>query len=176
MKKVVMAGTLVGALAVGVTAFAQAAPAAKQTPAKPAATAEQPAAGQTADKPAAKKKSTTHAASSDNSHAGPKSQPNTAAEPTAPGAMALGSVHIPKGLKADGKDLPGGTYEVRLTADEAKPDAKGSSPKLERWVEFTQGGKVVGREIVTIIPANEAKRQRVRHIETTHAVGTRALG
>ena len=28
---------------------------------------------------------------------------------------------------------------------------------MERWVEFVQGGKVVGREVVSIIPAAEAK-------------------
>lgn len=155
MKKVVMAGTLVGALAMSGAAFAQAAPAAKQTPAKPAATAEQPAAGQTADKPVAKKKGASKAAADDSAHTAPKAQPNTAGEPTAPEATALGSVHIPKGVKADGKDLPAGTYQVRLTADAAKPDAKGSSEKLERWVEFVQGGKVVGREVVSIVPSSE---------------------
>ena len=72
-------------------------------------------------------------------------------------AMPLGTVHLPKGLKADGKDLPAGTYQVRLTAEEAKPDAKGSSEVLERWVEFVQGGKVKGREVVSIVPAPETK-------------------
>jgi hypothetical protein len=162
MKKFVIAGTLVTAVAVGATAFAQAtAPAAKQPagatkqspPPPPKATAEQPA-GQMADKPAAPKK---HAAG-DNaaaSHTAPKAQPPTAEDPAAPGAMALGTVHIPKGLKADGKDLPAGVYQVRLTADEAKPDAKGSTEKLERWAEFVKGGQVVGREVVTIVPSTE---------------------
>ena len=53
--------------------------------------------------------------------------------------MALGTVRLPKGVKADGKDIAAGSYQVRLTADEAKPDAKGSSEKLERWVEFVKG-------------------------------------
>jgi hypothetical protein len=147
MKKFVMAGTLVGALVVGTTAFAQ-------------ATAEQPAAGQTAEKPSAKtatKKKSSAAADTTAGHTAPKAQPNTTSDATAPGAMALGSVHIPKGLKADGKDLPAGTYQVRLTGDQAKPDAKGSDEQLERWVEFVQGGKVVGREVVSIVPATEAK-------------------
>jgi len=162
MKKFVIAGTLVTALAVGVTAFAQApatvakqpAATAKQPPA-PKPTAEQPA-GQATDKPVTRKR----AMSGDNagaSHEAPKSQPSTAEEPSAPGAMALGSVRIPGGAKADGKELPAGTYQVRLTADEAKPDAKGSSEKLERWVEFVKGGQVVGREVVSIVPATEAK-------------------
>ena len=167
MKKFVIAGTLMGALALGATAFAQSStPAAKQAAgatkqtAKPATgtAAEQPA-GQTADQPTAKKKATTKKATADSNAAGthtaPKSQPNTTGDATAPGPMALGSVHIPAGVKADGKDLPAGTYQVRLTADEAKPDAKGSDEKLERWVEFVKGGKVAGREVVSIVPATE---------------------
>jgi len=71
--------------------------------------------------------------------------------------MALGTVHVPKGVKADGKDLPAGSYQVRLTADEAKPDAKGSTEKLERWVEFVKGGQSVGREVVSIVPSAETK-------------------
>ena len=168
MKKFVIAGTLVTALAVGATAFAQAtAPAAKQPaasaakqappPSSPKANAEQPA-GQTAEKKTVTKKHPAAASSSDAaSHTAPKTQPPTAEEPAAPGAMALGSVHIPAGVKADGKALPAGTYQVRLTADEAKPDAKGSTEKLERWVEFVKGGQVVGREVVSIVPATEAK-------------------
>ena len=129
MMKFVMAGTLMTALA--------AVPATAQTAEKPAAPAKKAAASQA------------------ESHTAPKAQPGTAGEASAPGAMALGSVHIPKGLKADGKDLPAGTYQVRLTADEAKPDAKGSSETLERWVEFVQGSKVVGREVVSIVPSTE---------------------
>jgi hypothetical protein len=168
MKMFVITGTLVSALALGGTAFAQStAPAAKQPagatkqapapPAKAPATAEQ--AGQTPDKPATAKKRPAHAAG-DNaaaSHTAPKQQPGTTDEPTAPGAMALGSVHIPAGVKANGEALPAGTYQVRLTADEAKPDAKGSTEKLERWVEFVKGGKSVGKEVVSIVPASEAK-------------------
>lgn len=171
MKQFVIAGTLVGALALGVGAFAQTStPAAKQPAAgatkqtaKPAAgaTAEQPA-GQTAEpaaKATARKKGTARkAAAGENAagtHTAPKTQPNTTGDATAPGPMALGTVHIPKGVKADNKELPAGVYQVRLTADEAKPDAKGSDQKLERWVEFVKGGKVEGREVVSIVPSTE---------------------
>ena len=158
MKQFVIAGTLVGALACGATAFAQAekqppppppksAGAAKTTPAGDAQTAEKP-------KAAKPKKASDNAAAS---HTAPNNQPNTAEEPTAPGAMALGTVRLPKAVKADGKELAAGSYQVRLTADEAKPDAKGSTEKLERWVEFLKGGKAVGKEVVSIVPANEAK-------------------
>jgi len=155
MKQFVIAGTLAGALAVGGTALAQtpapaakAAPAAKSAEAKPADPAE---------KPPAARAQTKKAPAEQAGHEAPKAQPNTAAEPEAPGAMALGTVRLPKGVKLDGKEIAAGSYQVRLTADEAKPDAKGSSEKLERWVEFLKGTNVVGREVVSIVPANEAK-------------------
>jgi len=68
---------------------------------------------------------------------------------------ALGSVRIPRAVKADGKDLKAGTYQVRLTAQDASPAVPGI--KMERWVEFVQGGKVVGREVASIIPPEEVK-------------------
>jgi len=154
MKQFVIAGTLAGALAVGGTALAQQPPAPTPKTA-PAPKAEATPAGQ-AEKPVTPRPK--KAATGENAqagHAAPKAQPNTAEEATAPGAMALGSVQIPKGVKADGKELAAGTYQVRLTAEEAKPDAKGSSEKLERWVEFVKGGQVVGREVVSIVPSTE---------------------
>jgi hypothetical protein len=89
-------------------------------------------------------------------HTAPKQQPETAPTPTVPtGDMALGVVHFGKSVKADGKALPAGTYQVRLTAQEASPDAKGETASLERWVEFVQKGQVKGREVVTIVPQSE---------------------
>ena len=64
-------------------------------------------------------------------------------------------MHFAKGVKADGKALAAGTYQVRLTAQAANPPAKGQTEGLERWVEFVQGGQVKGREVVTIIPQSE---------------------
>ncbi len=95
-------------------------------------------------------------------HTAPKAQPMTEASPSAPdGSLALGTVHIPKGVKADGKPLAAGTYQVRLTPDTASPVAKGATASLERWAEFVKGGKVVGREVVSIIPqADIAKVQK----------------
>jgi hypothetical protein len=168
MKKFVIAGTLAGALAVGSAAFAQQPPAPAPTPktapapkadTKPAPTAAAKADDQMA-KPAAKPrvKRAATGANAPAGHVAPKPQPEVAPEAVAPdGTLPLGTVHLPKSVKADGKPLPAGTYQVRLTADEAKPDAKGSAQKLERWVEFLKGGKVVGREVVSIVPANEAK-------------------
>lgn len=89
-------------------------------------------------------------------HTVPKTQPATGPAVTATTSeMTLGSVHIPKPVKADGKPLAAGTYQVRLTQQSPTPDAKGQSPSLERWVEFVKGGKVAGREVVTIIPQSE---------------------
>jgi hypothetical protein len=151
MKQFVIAGTLAGALALGGTALAhQPPPAPKPKPAPAGEQAEKPAAPRVKKAPAGENAQAGHTA--------PKAQPTTTEAPSATStAMALGSVRLPKALKADGKALPAGTYQVRLTADEAKPDAKGSSEVLERWVEFVKGGQVVGREVVSIVPANEAK-------------------
>jgi len=89
-------------------------------------------------------------------HTAPKAQPNTAPDPSMPaGNLALGSVSLRKAVKADGKPLPAGTYQVRLTSDQATPDAKGQTAPAERWVEFVRGGKVVGREVVSIVSQAE---------------------
>jgi len=91
-------------------------------------------------------------------HKVPNQQPNTAATPAAPtGEVALGAVRVPKSVTADGKPLPAGTYQVRVTPQEAKPDAVGQTEPLERWAEFLQGGQVKGREVVTIVPNTEVK-------------------
>lgn len=91
-------------------------------------------------------------------HKTPKQQPNTAPEPAAPsGEVALGSVRLAKSLTADGKALAAGTYQVRVTAQEAKPETVGQTEPLERWVEFLQKGEVKGREVVSIVPNAEVK-------------------
>ena len=89
-------------------------------------------------------------------HTAPKQQPTTAATPTAPtGEVSLGTLRLSRGVTADGKPLPAGTYQVRVTAQEAKPDAVGTTEPLERWAEFLQRGQVKGREVVTILPQSE---------------------
>lgn len=91
-------------------------------------------------------------------HTAPNQQPATAAAPTVPGGdVALGSVRLPRAVSADGKPLPAGTYQVRLTAEPAKPDAVGTTQELARWAEFVQGGTVRGREVVNIVPQAEIK-------------------
>ena len=60
-------------------------------------------------------------------------------------------------MTADGKALPAGTYQVRLTRRKPSPAAVGITEPLERWVEFVQGGAVKGREVVSIVPQAEVK-------------------
>jgi hypothetical protein len=141
MKQVVFGGALAIALGTA-TAWAQGA-----APAKPA-----PATAKPAQAPARRAAGT----SNPEGHTAPKPQPTTAPDPSVPtGDQALGTVTLRKAVKADGKTLPAGTYQVRLTAQQATPDAKGQTDAAERWVEFVKGGKVVGREVVTIVPQAE---------------------
>jgi hypothetical protein len=89
-------------------------------------------------------------------HTAPKPQPTTAPAPSVPtGDVKLGQVHLPKAVTADGKPLPAGTYEVRVTSQSAGPAAAGETPAAERWAEFVQGGQVKGREVVTIVSKSE---------------------
>ena len=92
-------------------------------------------------------------------HKAPNQQPPTSEAPPAgaTGEVTLGSVRLPRGVTADGKPLPAGTYQVRLTAQQAAPEAVGTTEALERWVEFTQAKEVKGREVVSIVPQNEIK-------------------
>jgi hypothetical protein len=91
-------------------------------------------------------------------HKAPNQQPTTAETPAAPeGQIALGTVRIPRAVTADGKPLPAGSYTLRVTTETAKPEAIGTTEALQRWAEFLRGGKVVGREVVSIVPASEAK-------------------
>ena len=90
-------------------------------------------------------------------HQTPKEQPPQTIDPAAPaGELLLGTVRLPRNVTADGKPLPAGTYQVRLTTQET-PQAVGISESLERWVEFLQGKTVKGREVVSIVPAAEVK-------------------
>lgn len=91
-------------------------------------------------------------------HTTPNQQPTTAEAPKVPtGDLALGSVRLPRAVTADGKPLPAGTYQVRVTAQPAKPEAVGTTEGLARWAEFVQNGNVRGREVVNIVPQGEIK-------------------
>lgn len=88
----------------------------------------------------------------------PSTQPATGEAPQTPaGDVALGTVRITRKVNADGKPLAPGTYQVRLTGQEAEPPAVGITERLERWAEFVQRGQVKGREVVSIVPEAEIK-------------------
>ena len=69
-------------------------------------------------------------------------------------ANNLGTVTIGKKVMADGKPLSPGTYQVRLTNDTPKPGV-GQAADAEKYVEFVKGGKVVAREVATVISAED---------------------
>jgi hypothetical protein len=74
----------------------------------------------------------------------------SAQTPTA--GTSLGSITLTRRVMADGQPLAAGTYQVRLTGDSPKPGV-GQSAEAERYVEFVRGGKVVGREVATVVSA-----------------------
>ena len=71
-----------------------------------------------------------------------------------PANASLGTVTIGKKVMADGKPLAPGTYQVRLTNDAPKPGV-GQAADAEKYVEFVRGGKVVAREVATVISAED---------------------
>jgi hypothetical protein len=154
MKRTFLMATLGGLLAFG--AISGTVGAQSPAPAKVEKEQTQPAAKPA--KKAAKK------ATADQSGAGAKSdlqvkQQPTGPEPSSPtptGELALGTVKLPKKVTADGKPLAPGTYQVRLTPQEAESKAQGATAAYERWAEFVQGGQVKGREVVSIVPSADA--------------------
>ena len=92
-------------------------------------------------------------------HKAPLTQPNAEAAANVPdGELALGTVKLPTGVKADGKPLAAGTYKVRLTAQQAEGKATGATASYERYVEFLQGATVKGREVVSIVPSADVSK------------------
>lgn len=78
---------------------------------------------------------------------------DTAGQDTAgPGGAGdlLATVRLTTAVTADGKPLPAGTYELRLTK-ERPPAQAGQSPDAQRWIEFVAGGRVAGREIAEVL-------------------------
>jgi hypothetical protein len=90
-------------------------------------------------------------------HVSAQAKPGAQQSAEAGSTVNLGTVRIPRAVKADGQALPAGTYQVRVTETPAAPAAGGQTPHFERWAEFLRGGKVVGREVVTIVPNSEIK-------------------
>lgn len=76
------------------------------------------------------------------------------AQPTS--TATLGTVRLTQAVRADGQALPAGTYQVRLTTATVTP-VVGQSPDGARWVEFVRGGTVAGREIATVVSAEDMR-------------------
>lgn len=62
----------------------------------------------------------------------------------------LGTVSIPRAVRADGQALAAGTYEIRLSGT-MPARVVGQSPDGARYVEFVRGGQVAGREVATVV-------------------------
>ena len=67
---------------------------------------------------------------------------------------AVATVTISEPVKADGKPLAPGTYEVWLLNDRANPGA-GAASDAQRVVELHQNGKMVAREVAEYFAAGE---------------------
>ena len=67
---------------------------------------------------------------------------------------AVATVTITEPVKADGKPLPAGTYEVWILDD--RPDLGAGAPStVQRVVEFHQNGRMVAKEVAEVFPAGE---------------------
>ena len=71
--------------------------------------------------------------------------------------QALGSVRVIQKVMANGQPLAAGTYTLRLLPDQVNP-VVGQTAAESQWVEFVSGGKVVGKEVATILSGPEAKK------------------
>ena len=85
-------------------------------------------------------------------------KPSMESSSQAGSVVNLGAVRIPRAVKAGGEALAAGTYQVRVTETPATPQAPGQTPQYERWAEFMRNGKVVAREVVTVVPAGDIKQ------------------
>lgn len=71
--------------------------------------------------------------------------------------QGLGSVRVPRAAVANGEPLAAGTYSVRLASGPV-PGAVGQTPDESKWVEFVQGTQVRGKEVATVMNADEVRK------------------
>jgi hypothetical protein len=69
---------------------------------------------------------------------------------------SLGTVNIPRKVTAGGQQLAAGSYTLRLLPQDLKA-AIGQTGSESRYVEFVKGGKVVAKEVATVLAGPEAK-------------------
>ena len=72
-------------------------------------------------------------------------------------AQSLGSVTVNRRVMANGEALAPGTYTLRVLPETIK-SAVGQTPAESRWVEFVRGGKVVAKDVATVMTAEEARK------------------
>lgn len=80
----------------------------------------------------------------------------TVSAQTAMSTATIGTVRFTQAVVADGKSLSAGSYQVRLTTEAPAP-VVGQTPTAARWVEFLQGTTVVGREVATVVSADDMR-------------------
>jgi hypothetical protein len=68
--------------------------------------------------------------------------------------MTLGTVRIPRAVRADDQVLKAGTYQVRLTGESLKP-VVGETPNLEQRIEFLREGRVQAHAVSSVVPASD---------------------
>ena len=78
---------------------------------------------------------------------------------------AVATVRITEPVKADGKPLAPGTYEIWILDDQPNPGAGGSN--AQRVVELHQNGKVVATDVAEVFAPGE------RPVGTSGTTGTR---
>jgi hypothetical protein len=69
-------------------------------------------------------------------------------------AVIFSNIRLPQPVLADGKPLAAGTYDIRITNEHPTP-APGQSVSGECWVEFVKTGTIAGRELASVVPADE---------------------
>src|SRR6516225_3304497 len=69
-------------------------------------------------------------------------------------AARFSNIRLPQAVLANGKPVAAGTYQVRLTTERPAP-AAGQSSSAECWVEFVKSGEVAGREVASVISAED---------------------
>lgn len=74
-----------------------------------------------------------------------------------PANTSLGSVTLSHKVTANGQPLAPGTYQLRLATEEPPKPGVGQTPEAERYVEFLRAGKVVAKEVATVVADSDVK-------------------
>jgi hypothetical protein len=75
---------------------------------------------------------------------------SVSAQSTPVADAALGTVRITAAVRAGGKPLPTGSYELRLSSERPAPN-RGQGADSQRYVDFVANGVVVGRDVAEVL-------------------------